>query len=195
MASPSSGPFSQLPLRSSNEVHFVRAFSTYLTHDPLLRGPNLLQIIRQDFSIASFTDSDILTHNYELYRRVIRVLPDLEIPIPPSVDGSNNILVRLLHRIWPNDDYSSHRADAYNRYLGIRRASRQNALPSGRSPHTVPPMSTPTSNDRAPITPHPPTPHPGFEVPRLPFHPKMTMAPPQPHLVPIPTPLPFTFLQ
>lgn len=75
-----------------------------------------------DFDISEFSAATVL-FNYEIYKRVKKFLDDSSVPVVSAVEGHTNVFEIVLFTIWPEDDYSNDRRQAYLRMLDVRAAA------------------------------------------------------------------------
>lgn len=160
MASPTPSFFNQLQTHNDAQAIFVAAFRSYEQAGPRVYfGAALLEAIRQEFTVYTFTDSDLLS-DYEIYKRVHGFLVDREVNVPTHVKGNNIILVRILWTIWNEEEDRRDLGLAYELYLDSRQR-RNNPSPSLPAPspfqprdislNTAPePLPRPTSDTPVP---------------------------------------------
>lgn len=132
---PQAPKWDEFPKSNQEQTAFCARFKDYEAAG--LEGEALLSAIRQNFTPESFTHVKILS-NYELYHRTKDSIRSRGVEVPTSINGNNNVLIRLLSTIWPEPDFEKGREEAYSRYLSSRKAPKPPPYPcppAGSSAH------------------------------------------------------------
>lgn len=110
-----------LPLNHEDQAHFLAKFRQYSTETSGYSGDNLLNVIREDFTLAEFSEPTIIL-NYEIYKRIKKYLEENGVQVVTAVSGHTNVFERIVFTIWPEEEFAEDRRQAYLRMLDVRAA-------------------------------------------------------------------------
>lgn len=116
-----------LHLSHVEQARCVDVFKKYVRETSGYSGSNLLNAIREDFSVASFSPGTVIA-NYYIYKRVKNFLEGNSVNVVNAIDGHTNVFKRVVFTIWPEDAFIEERKKAYVRMLDVRAAGQGKAL-------------------------------------------------------------------
>ena len=111
------GMWKNFDFTTNEQISLANLFKGY-EDDEDLEGNDLLDTIREDFSLFSFSRLEVQV-NYDIYKKVKTFLESRHVSILSSADGTQSIMVRILATVWPEE--TQERAESYDRYLALKR--------------------------------------------------------------------------